>query len=429
MGKFERLKERALRITGQEVPAVEDPSARVRDLRRQVLEDVAHDTAADPTAVYRDIWTHVDAATGSDLPAADRAALADRVRSTLFGYGPLGPFLADPAVTEVMVNGPDAIFVERDRRLTRALDHAGRPLRFDPEELHEVIDRIVSPLNRTVNDSNPIVDARLPDGSRVCVVMPPVSLVGPVISIRRFPASPYTLTQLVAGGMLTPEAGELLRQLVRRRYNLLVSGGTSSGKTTLLNALCLEMDPDERLVVAEDSAELKLPYGENCIRLETRPSTPEQPAGITMRDLVRTALRLRPDRIMVGEVRGGEAFDMLVTMNTGHDGSLTTAHANSPLDMLRRLEAMVLMAGMEMPLMAIRYQITAAVDVIVQLHRLPSGERRVTGIAEVGPPGTDLAVTDLFRWEFGPGGGRLVPTGASLKRSRLTSMEVTGDDR
>lgn len=424
MAKFERLKERCLRIVGLEPPAAPDASVRVRDLRRQVLEEMAGDTRTDESAIHRDIWTHVDAATGSELPAADRAALAERVRLALFGYGPLGPLLADPAVTEVMVNGPEAIFVERDRQLARALDHAGRPLRFDPEELHAVIDRIVSPLNRTVNDSNPIVDARLPDGSRVCVVMPPVSLVGPVLSIRRFPSSPFTLAQLVQGGMLPPQAGELLRQLVRHRYNLLLSGGTSSGKTTLLNALCLEIGEGERLVIAEDSAELKLPHGDNRIRLETRPPTPEQPLGITMRDLVRTALRLRPDRIMVGEVRGGEAFDMLVTMNTGHDGSLTTAHANSPLDMLRRLEAMVLMAGLEMPLMAIRYQITSAVDVIVQLHRLPSGERRVTGIAEVGPPGTELSVTDLFRWEPGPGGGRLVATGARLQRSRLTSMEV-----
>lgn len=420
MSRFERLRERCLHLAGQAAPPTPDPSEQVRDLRRTVLADFAHDAAADVDAVCRGVWQQVEAAAGHTLPAAERAALVERVRLTLFGYGPLGPLLADPAVTEIMVNGPGMIFVERDRRLAVARDRTGRPLRFEPEELREIIDRIVSPLNRPVDATHPIVDARLPDGSRVCVVLPPVSLVGPVISIRRFPDSPYSLADLAEGGMLTAEAAAFLRRLVRQRYNILISGGASSGKTTLLNAFCLELAPAERLVVVEDAAELKLPRAGNCIRLETRSPTPDQPDGISVRDLVRTALRLRPDRILVGEVRGGESFDMLVAMNTGHDGSLTTAHANSPTDMLRRLEAMVLMAGVDMPLLAIRYQIATAVDVIVQLHRLPSGERRVTGIAEVSLSGAEPAVTELFGWEAGPGGGRLVATGAALQRSRLT---------
>lgn len=425
MARFEQLQGRCRRLAGAQSPDLPQAGALARELRRQVLESLAHDPAAEPAAIVREVRSRVEAATGESLPAAERGALADRVRRTLFGLGPLAPLLEDPSITEVMVNGPGAVFVESDRRLIPALDVTGRPLRFDPDELREVIDRIVSPLNRAVNDAHPIVDARLPDGSRVCVVLPPVSLTGAVITIRRFPAQPFSLDDLVDRQMMPPEAAALLRRLVARRCNLLVSGGTSSGKTTLLNALCLEMPPGERLVVAEDSAELKLPRADNCIRLETRPPSLEQPRGISMRDLLRTALRLRPDRILVGEVRGSEAFDMLVAMNTGHDGSLTTAHANSPVDMLRRLEAMVLTAGLEMPLQAIRYQVAAAVDVIIQLHRLPSGERRVTGIAEVGPPGDDPGVTDLFAWRAGPEGGALLPTGASPARSRLGGLEVT----
>ena len=424
MAKFERLKDRCLDLAGQAAPPAEDPSVRARELRRSILQGIAHAEATDKDAIQRDILKQVEAATGQTLPAEERAVLAERVRLTLFDFGPLGPLLDDPAVTEVMVNGPGAIFVERHRRLEPATDRTGRPIRFQPEELREVIDRIVSPLNRMVNDSHPIVDARLPDGSRVCVVMPPVALAGPVVSIRRFPVAPYSLADLVSKEMLSDEAAAFLEYLVTHRYNVLVSGGTSSGKTTMLNALCLKMPKAERLVVAEDSAELKLPNADNCIRMETRPPNPEQPAGVTLRDLVRTALRLRPDRILVGEVRGAEAFDMLVAMNTGHDGSLTTAHANSPADMLRRLEAMVLMAGVDMPLLAIRYQIASAVDVIVQLHRLPSGERKVTGIAEVSPPGDESGVTDLFRWEAG---GGLVPTGSPMKRTRLTGLEATAD--
>jgi pilus assembly protein CpaF len=424
MAKFEQLRERCLRLAGQAPPPPEEPSGRVRELRRQVLDHFAQHAVADAAAIRQEIWQRVEATDGRSLPAADRAALVERVRLNLFDYGPLGPLLADPEVTEVMVNGPGAVFVERERRLLPAVDRAGRPIRFEPDELRELIDRIVSPLNREVDESHPIVDARLPDGSRVCVVLPPVSLTGPVVSVRRFPTAPFSLAQLVQTGMLPADAADCLRRLALHRYNILVSGGTSSGKTTLLNAFCLELPPGERLVIAEDSAELKLPRADNCIRMETRPPSPEQPDGVTIRSLVRTALRLRPDRILVGEVRGGEAFDMLVAMNTGHDGSLTTAHANSPADMLSRLEAMVLMAGVEMPLVAIRYQIAAAIDVIVQLHRLPSGERRVTGIAEVGPPGPELSVTDIFRWDATADGGRLLPTGAALRRARFTGVEV-----
>jgi pilus assembly protein CpaF len=424
MTRFDALRQRCERLTGRQPAPPPDLRPKVRDLRRQVLEGFVQDSQATASSIRRDIWQLVEADAGTGLPADQRAALVERVRLNLFDYGPLGPLLEDPTVSEIMVNGPDAIFVERNRQLTLATDRSGRPLKFEPEELREVIDRMVSPLNRDIDESHPIVDARLPDGSRVCVVMPPVSLAGPVISIRRFPSSPYSLNDLVGTGMLPAVAAEFLRRLVQRRYNILVSGGTSSGKTTLLNALCLEMPSSERLVIAEDAAELKLPRADNCIRLETRPPTPDQPAGISIRDLVRTALRLRPDRILVGEVRGGEAFDMLVAMNTGHDGSLTTAHANGPADMLRRLEAMVLTAGVDMPLTAIRYQIASAIDVIVQLHRLPSGERKVTAISEVGAPGPDPAISDLFAWDARVGSGQLIPTGAPLRRSRFSGTEV-----
>ena len=420
------LQERSLRLAGREVPGQPAPGELLRRLRTQVLQQVEREGNLGEAELCLQLWHLADRAAGATMPAEGRAELVERLRLTLFDLGVLGPLLRDPAITEVMVNGAGAIFVERNRHLEEATDAAGRPLCFDSEaDLRQVIDRIVSPLNRPLDDTHPIADARLPDGSRVAVVLPPVSVSGPVLSIRRFPPEPFSLDGLVAVGALPAEAADLLRHLVASRLNLVISGGTSSGKTTFLNALCLELPPRERLVVVEDSAELNLPKARNCIRLETRPPLPGQAAGVSIRDLVRSALRLRPDRILVGEVRGGEAFDMLVAMNTGHDGSLTTAHANSPADMLRRLEAMVLMAGVDMPLLAIRYQVTAAVDVIVQLHRLPSGERRVTAIAEVGGPGAEVGMRPLWVWQPGPdtaGGGRLVPTGECLLRQRLTGL-------
>ena len=403
-------------LTGAPTAAAADLPV-LQQVREAVARLVEQDaTAAAPEAVRRRLWGLVEAAAAT-LPAAHKADLVRRLGFLLFDYGVIGPLLRDPAVTEVMVNGPQQIFVERHRRLERATDAHGRPLAFDCEaDLRQVIDRIVAPLNRPIDEAHPIVDARLPDGSRVGVILPPVALQGPAIAIRRFPPDPFSLADLVEGGALTDEAADFLTTLIAARYNIVISGGTGSGKTTLANALVMAIPPRERLVVIEDAAEMKLPRAENCVRLETRPANLEGKGAVQIRDLVRTALRLRPDRIVVGEVRGGEAFDMLVAMNTGHDGSLTTAHANSAADLLHRLEGMVLMAGLDMPLLAIRYQIAAAVEVVVQLERLVTGERRVTQISEVLPmPDSEFASSDLFLRPPSPG-ARLAPTGRPLQR-------------
>jgi len=408
------------------------PAAVDRPALQMVREAVARLVEADPAAaapeqVRRRLWGLV-AAAAPQLPAAEKADLVRRLDFLLFDYGAIGPLLQDPAVTEVMVNGPEQIFVERDRRLQRATDGQGRPLAFGSEaDLRQVIDRIVAPLNRPIDEAHPIVDARLPDGSRVNVILPPVALQGPTITVRRFPPAPLSLAELVGLGALTGEAADLLTALIRARYNLVISGGTGSGKTTLANALALVIPPQERLVVIEDAAEMKLPRAENCVRLETRPANLEGKGAIQIRDLVRTALRLRPDRILVGEVRGGEAFDMLVAMNTGHDGSMTTAHANSAAELLHRLEGMVLMAGLEMPLPAIRYQVAAAVDIVVQLEQLATGERRVTQISEVlTVQGSEFQTADLFLRPPSPG-AQLAPTGRSLsRRGKLERLGPSG---
>jgi pilus assembly protein CpaF len=337
------------------------------------------------------------------LAAADRAEIEERILTGIFGFGILTPFIHDEAITEIMVNGPEQIFIERMGAVSRALDREGRPLAFqDKGEMLTVIEKIVSPLNRKVDESDPIVDARLPDGSRVNIVLPPVALDGPMITIRKFPRSPYSLAELTTKGALTPTLAELLTTLVRARINIIVSGATASGKTTFLNALGMVIPPHERLVTVEDAAELKLTHVENLARMESRPANIEGRGQITIRDLVRTALRMRPDRIIVGEVRGGEALDMLQAMNTGHDGSLTTAHANTARDLISRLETMVLMSGLELPVSAIRQQIAGALEVIVHLARLPDGTRRVVEVCEVlGLEKGEVLLVELFHWDHG----------------------------
>ncbi len=349
------------------------------------------------------------------LTPAEKAEILERVVQSLFGYGVIEPFLRDPRVTEVMINGPDRVFVEDDAGIRPALDRRGRPVRFGSvAELMHVVEKILAPINRHVTESDPIVDGRLPDGSRINVVLRPVALNGPVVTIRKFPHRPYSLDDLVRLGTLDEALARWLRRLVRARYNLVVSGGTGSGKTTLLNALCMEIPASERIVTVEDAAELRLVHAENIVRLETRPPNIEGKGRITIRDLVRTALRMRPDRIIVGEVRGGEALDMLQAMNTGHEGSLTTAHANSAVDLLSRLETMTLMAGTELPLAAVRRQIAGAVEVVVHLARVGDGARRVVQVTEVlGLAGEEIATRDLFTWRD----GALRPTGATLARS------------
>ena len=303
-------------------------------------------------------------------PADARRLVAGLVDDTV-GLGPLDPLLRDRGVTEVIANGPGRIYAERSGRLVR------ESVAFrDEEHLRQVIDRVVSSVGRRVDESSPMVDARLPDGSRVNAVLPPIALDGPLLTIRKFARAPFRVDDLVAAGSLSPGQADLLERSVRGRLNVVVSGGTGTGKTTLLNALAGFIDPAERIVTVEDAAELRLPQP-HVARLESRPPNVEGRGEVTLRALVRNALRMRPDRIVVGEVRGGEALDMLQAMNTGHDGSLTTVHASSPADAVRRIETMALMAGLDLPHVAVREQVASAVDVIVHLVRDGDGTRRV----------------------------------------------------
>jgi pilus assembly protein CpaF len=330
-----------------------------------------------------------------ELPSfVDRSRFVREMTAEIMGYGPIEPYLADDSVSEVMVNGSAQIYVEREGRLSQAT------ARFTSNDsLMRVIERIVSPLGRRIDEGVPMVDARLPDGSRVNAIIPPLSLVGPILTIRKFSKRRFSMERLVEIGALTEQMAEFLRICVRYRKNILVSGGTGSGKTTFLNALSESIASDERIVTIEDAAELRL-VQPHVLSLEARPANVEGRGEITIRELVRNALRMRPDRIIVGECRGGEALDMLQAMNTGHDGSLTTGHANSPRDLLSRLEVMVLMAGMDLPVRAIREQISSAVDIIVQQTRFSDGCRRVTSIVEVdGMEGDVILTQPLFAFK------------------------------
>lgn len=318
------------------------------------------------------------------LSPLEKADILEKILQVLFGYGVIEPFIDDESVTEIMINGTQNIFIEKDGRLRTMVDSNGLPINYRSEaEIMHVIDKIVAPINRKVDQSNPIVDARLPNGSRVNIVIPPASLDGPVVTIRKFPENPFTMDDLISFGALTEELAEFLDVLVKARFNIIVAGGTGSGKTTFLNALSNYIQSDHRIITVEDSAELKIAQIPNLIRMETRPPNIEGKGEITIRDLVKTALRMRPDRIVVGEVRGAEALDMLQAMNTGHDGSLTTGHANSSVDMLSRIETMVLMAGLELPLQSVRQQMSSAIDIIVFLRKMHDGTRRVDEIVEI----------------------------------------------
>ncbi|MBI2914857.1 MAG: CpaF family protein [Firmicutes bacterium] len=346
------------------------------------------------------------------LGRVEQQKLVSEILDEVTGYGPINSLVADPSVSEIMVNGPRQVYVEKKGKLVRA-DVSFR----DNSHVLHIVERIVAPLGRRIDESSPMVDARLPDGSRVNAIIPPLALNGPVLTIRKFPANPLRVEDLIRFGTFTREVAALLEGCVKTRLNIVVSGGTGSGKTTLLNVLSSFIPSDERIVTIEDAAELRLRQ-EHVVSLEGRPPNVEGRGAIAIRDLVRNALRMRPDRIVVGEVRGGEALDMLQAMNTGHDGSLTTAHANSPRDLISRLETMVLMAGMELPVRAIREQIASAVDVIVQQARLRDGSRKVTEVTEVqGMEGDVITMQDIFKFEQtgidsrGRVLGRLVPTG------------------
>ena len=355
------------------------------------------------------------------LAPQERAQIEEYILTGIFGFGILTPFIHDESVTEIMVNALDRIFVEQHGKMVRVQDRDGRPLAFqDKAELLAVVEKIVAPLNRKVDESDPITDARLPDGSRVNVVLSPVALDGVILTIRKFPQQPFSLEQLAFRGAFPVPLLGLFTCLVRARVNIMVSGSTSSGKTTFLNALGMVIPGEERVVTVEDAAELRFTQVENLARMEARPANIEGKGQIQIRDLVKTSLRMRPDRIIVGEVRGGEALDMLQAMNTGHDGSLTTAHANSAGDLLSRLETMVLMSGMELPVRAIREQVASAVEVIIHLARLPGGRRRVVQVSEVvGIEHGEIILADLFRWDphaGDSGQGDLQWTGRQMTR-------------
>ena len=357
---------------------INQSSADQKELRRLVEGMCADAIKANPFAI----------------PLGDRERLVEELISEILGLGPVEPLLKDSSVTEVMVNGPDSIYIERKGRLQKT------DVRFrNTEHLMHIIDRIVSAVGRRVDESSPMVDARLADGSRVNVIIPPLSLVGPCVTIRKFSKDVLTVDKMIEFGSFDKRMAEFLENCVRGRLNIVVSGGTGSGKTTLLNVLSSYVPSTERIVTLEDSAELQLKQ-DHVVTLETRPPNIEGEGEVTMRDLVRNALRMRPDRIIVGECRTGEALDMLQAMNTGHDGSMTTAHANSARDALSRLETMVLMSGMELPLRAIRSQIASAVDIIVQIARLRDGSRKIINIAEVtGMEGDIITLQDLFYFE------------------------------
>lgn len=345
------------------------------------------------------------------LGRADREQMLDQLIADITGYGPLEPFLKDNTIEEIMVNGAESLFIERGGLIEEV------PARFESEEhVLRIIDRIVSPLGRRVDESQPFVDARLPDGSRVNVIIPPLALNGPTITIRKFAKVPFTVADLIQRGSFTSEFIEFIKACVEAQLNIVISGGTGTGKTTLLNVISSFIPPRERIITIEDAAELQLRQ-RHVISLEARPKNIEGKGEVTRGDLVVNALRMRPDRIIIGECRSGEALDMLQAMNTGHEGSMTTVHSNSPRDALHRLETMVLMAGYDLPLRAIREQVSSALDLIIHLDRMRDGTRKVVSLVEIQGMEADVIVTqEIFRFELGGqkdgmGVGKLKPTG------------------
>jgi pilus assembly protein CpaF len=345
-------------------------------------------------------------AEGVSLTRVEKARLLETISADVLSFGPIEPLLHDAEVSEIMVNGPSQVWIERHGKLSLT------DIRFDDDEhVRRVIDRIISPLGRRCDEASPMVDARLPDGSRVNAIIPPLSLIGPVITIRKFARDLVSINDLIHLGTLTHESGEFLTACVTGRLNIVVSGGTGSGKTTLLNVLSAYVPRTERIITIEDAAELQL-HQEHVITLEKRPPGMEGRGEVTIRDLVTNALRMRPDRLIVGEVRGPEALDMLQAMNTGHDGSMTTLHSNSPRDTLARLETTVLMAGFDLPHRAIREQIASAIDLIAHLERMPDGKRKVVKIAEVhGLEQSTIVMQDIFSLEEDSGNAHLSATG------------------
>lgn len=387
------------------------------------------DTSVDPHSpevrtTIEELFTTILAEESIVLGRAERQRLFEAIVAEILGFGPLEPLLADDTVTEIMVNGPKNVYVERAGNISRT------NVAFEDEEhVLRVLDRIVAPLGRRIDESSPTVDARLPDGSRVNAVIRPIALCGPTITIRKFSKRPFTIEDLIRFGSMTPEIAEFLRACVIAKLNIVVSGGTGSGKTTLLNVLSGFIPNDERIITIENAAELQLRQ-EHVVSLESRPPNIEGRGEVSIRDLVVNSLRMRPDRIVVGECRAGEALDMLQAMNTGHEGSLTTLRSNSPRDTLARLEVMCLMAGMDLPVRAIREQVASALDLIVHQERLRDGSRKIVKITDVqGMEGDVITMSDIFEFEqtgieAGKVIGRIRPTG--LRPKFIDKIEAAG---
>ncbi|MEJ2209217.1 MAG: CpaF family protein [Anaerolineae bacterium] len=432
--------EKSQQVAPPEAPAQPERSTRLEDLRiRRTPAAPVRDTFQDlKTRIHKKLIAELDPkmdVTKTDevrqtieemydalltqenliLGRADRQRLLEQIVAEILGYGPIEPLLAEDAVTEIMVNGPNQVYVERAGRVYTT------EVKFENNDhVLRIIDRIVSPLGRRIDESQPYVDARLPDGSRVKAVIPPLSLIAPILTIRTFARIPITAQTLVDFGSISSEALEFIKACVQAKLNVVISGGTGSGKTTTLNVFSAFIPNDERIVTIENAAELQLQQ-DHVLPLETRPANVEGKGAIDMRQLVINSLRMRPDRIIVGECRGAEALDMLQAMNTGHDGSMTTAHSNGPRDTLSRLETMVLMAGMDLPLRAIREQIASALNLVVHQERMRDGTRKITKITEVqGMEGDVIVMQDLFQFEQqgfegGKVVGRLKPTGIRPK--------------
>jgi len=399
-GLYDRLQESLSRPSPR---AATLEAVRERAHRRVIAElgPVFYDNVVGSAELRARVAEVVQAALRADktpMSSAEVAQVEQAVTDDILGYGPIQQLLADPSVSEIMVNGPNQVYIERDGKILAT------KVRFlDEAHLCHVVGRIVAEVGRHIDESSPMVDARLPDGSRVNAVYPPLAVGGPFLTIRKFATEPFSFEDLIASGTLTPQVGELLRAAVVGRANILVSGGASTGKTTLLNVLSSFIPPGERVITIEDAKELQLRQ-RHVLSLESRPPNTEGKGEVTARDLLRNALRMRPDRIIMGECRSGEALDMLQAMNTGHDGSLTTVHANSPRDALSRVETMTLMAGFDLPSRAIREQMSSALDLIVHLARLRDGTRRVTQVSEVGTmEGEVVLLQDIFTFDHRSG--------------------------
>jgi pilus assembly protein CpaF len=385
-------------------------------LQKKIMDEFKDENVDNLVSKIDSIAFEIIKKDGELFGEVDRKKVVQEIINDLTGYGPINPLLMDPEVSEVMVNGPYRVYVERAGKVELT------DVKFrDNEQVMHIIEKIVSPLGRRIDESSPMVDARLPDGSRVNAIIPPLSLIGPTITIRKFSRDPLTIEDLINFGTITRDMSVFLDACVKARLNVFISGGTGSGKTTTLNVLSSFIPEDERIITIEDAAELQLSQ-EHVVSLEARPANIEGKGAISIRDLVRNSLRMRPERIVIGEVRGGEALDMLQAMNTGHDGSLATGHSNSPRDMIARLETMVLMAGIDLPIKAIRQQIAGAIDLIVQQSRLKDGSRKIINITEVQDMEGDMVILqDIFTFKqqgvdkLGKITGKMIPTGIRPK--------------